>query len=56
MLTKKFLELAKNGQSVPSTFVKQYMPAIEMIDDIVKAGPGYVQMLRSLQKRAKQRR
>ena len=54
--TKKFLELAKNGQSIPSTFVKQYMPAVEMIDDIVKAGPGYVQMLRSLQKRAKQRR
>ena len=54
--TKKFLELARSGNSIPSTFVKQYLPAIVLIDDIVKAGPGYVQMLRSLQKRAKQRR
>ena len=54
--TKKFLELARSGNSIPSTFVKQYLPAIQLIDDIVKAGPGYVQMLRSLQKRAKKRR
>ena len=54
--TKKFLELARSGNSIPSTFVKQYLPAIVLIDDIVKAGPGYVQMLRSLQKRAKRRR
>ena len=54
--TKKFLELARSGNSIPSTFVKQYLPAIVLIDDIVKAGPGYVQMLRSLQKRAKKRR
>ena len=54
--TKKFLELARSGNSIPSTFVKQYLPAIKVIDDIVKAGPGYVQMLRSLQKRAKKRR
>ena len=54
--TKKFLELARSGNSIPSTFVKQYLPAIQLIDDIVKAGPGYVQMLTSLQKRAKKRR
>ena len=54
--TQKFLELARSGNSIPSTFVKQYLPAIQLIDDIVKAGPGYVQMLRSLQKRAKKRR
>ena len=54
--TKKFLELARSGNSIPSTFVKQYLPAIKVIDDIVKAGPGYVQMLRSLQSRAKKRR
>ena len=53
---RKFLELARSGNSIPSTFVKQYLPAIQLIDDIVKAGPGYVQMLRSLQKRAKKRR
>ena len=54
--TKKFLELARSGNSIPSTFVKQYLPAIQLIDDIVKAGPGYVQMLRSLKKPPKTRR
>jgi hypothetical protein len=37
-------------------FVQAYLPAIEMIDDIVKAGPGYIQMLRALQNRAKKAR
>ncbi|MGY8864739.1 MAG: hypothetical protein ACKVJK_03815 [Methylophagaceae bacterium] len=53
MLTKKFLELALNGKSVPSTMVKGYLPALKMLDDIVTAGPGYVQMLRLLHQRAK---
>ena len=53
VMAKKFLELAKNGQSIPRQFVAAYLPAIEAIDDIVKAGPGYVQMLRQLQNRAK---
>ena len=53
MLTKKFLELALNGKSVPGTMVKGYLPALKMLDDIVTAGPGYVQMLRLLHQRAK---
>ncbi|MDA9938770.1 hypothetical protein N9C48_01535 [bacterium] len=53
MLTKKFLELALNGKSVPSSMVKGYLPALKMLDDIVTAGPGYVQMLRLLHQRAK---
>jgi len=40
MLTKKFLELALNGKSVPSSMVKGYLPALKMLDDIVTAGPG----------------
>ena len=51
--TKKFLDMAKQGKSVPSPFVQAYLPAIQMLDDIVKAGPGYITMLRALQKRAK---
>lgn len=53
MLTKKFLELALAGKSVPSTMVKGFVPALEMLDDIVTAGPGYVQMLKLLHQRAK---
>jgi|TARA_A100001388_G_scaffold87691_1_gene63407 hypothetical protein len=53
MLTKKFLELAKNNKSVPANILQAYMPAIVMIDNIVKAGPGFVQMLRTLENRAK---
>ena len=54
--TKKFLEMAKDGKSIPSQFVKSYLPAIILVDNIVKAGPGYVQMLRSLENRAKKNR
>ncbi len=53
LLTKKFLDLARDGKSIPSNAVKAFSPAIEMLDDIVTAGPGYLQMLRVLHKRAK---
>lgn len=52
-LTKKFLEQAKDGKAASANMVQAYMPAIEMIDDIVKAGPAAVQQLRALHKRAK---
>tara|TARA_B100000674_G_scaffold113067_1_gene84403 strand:- start:179 stop:1048 length:870 start_codon:yes stop_codon:yes gene_type:complete len=53
MLTKKFLQLAKDNKSVPANILQAYLPAIVMIDNIVKAGPGFVQMLRTLENRAK---
>ena len=53
MQAKKFLELAKNGQGVPQQFVQAYLPAVVMIDDIVKGGPAFVQQLRLLHNRAK---
>lgn len=53
MAVKKFLDLAEDGKSVPSSLVKGYLPVIEMIDDIVQAGPSYVQMLKALHNRAK---
>ena len=54
-LTKKFLELAKDGKGIPAPMVQAYLPAIALIDDIVKAGPAYVQNLRALHKRAKKK-
>ena len=56
MGTKKFLELAREGKSIPGTFVKAYQPALEILDDIVTAGPSYVQVLKVLHKRAQRER
>lgn len=56
MMTKKFLELAKDGRSIPSNMVQAYLPAIELLDNIIKGGPGYVQILRQLENRAKKGR
>ena len=52
-LTKKFLEQAKDGKAASASMVQAYMPAIKMIDDIVKGGPAMVQQLRAVHKRAK---
>lgn len=51
--TKKFVELARNGQSIPSVIANGYLPIIKMIDDIVKGGPQYVQLLRTIHKKSK---
>ena len=53
MKTKNFLQLAKQGKSVPGQFVQGYLPAVKMLDDIVQAGPAYINLLRSLHIRAK---
>jgi len=54
-LTKKFLDSAKNNKAASASMVNAYLPAIEMLDDIVKAGPAFVQNLRTLHSRAKKR-
>ena len=56
MRTKNFLELAKQGRSIPGQFVQGYVPAVKMLDDIVKAGPAYINLLRALHQRAKKSR
>lgn len=52
----KFIENAKAGRSIVANFVQAYLPIIIMIDDIVKAGPAYVQQLKILHNRAKNAR
>ena len=42
--------------NIPNTFLNGYMPIIKMVDDIVSAGPTYVQNLRVLHQRAKKQR
>lgn len=50
--TRLFLKKAAGGDSIPSTAVKGYQPAVKMLNDIVQAGPGFVQQLKVLHKRA----
>jgi hypothetical protein len=53
MMTRRFIENAKDGKAASANMVQAYMPAIEMLDDIVQAGPSFIQNLRALHKRAK---
>lgn len=55
MKATKFAEQAQEGRTPPQQFVKAYLPIIDMIDDIVSAGPGAIQQLRLVHKRAKTR-
>jgi len=54
--TKRFIDLALNGKSIPGSLVQAYLPAIKMIHDIVKAGPSFVSVLKALQSRAQKSR
>lgn len=55
-MTKLFVERAKQGSPTNGQMNKAYMPAVEMLDDIVTAGPAFIQQLRALHKRAKKGR
>lgn len=55
MMVKRFIEMAKDGKGAPSTMVSAYLPAIKLLDEIVQAGPAYIQQLRALHSRAKKR-
>lgn len=55
-MTKLFIEHTKQGKATNSAMNQAYLPAIEMLDDIVSAGPGFIQQLRALHKRAKNTR
>lgn len=52
-MAKLFVEQAKQGKSTNGQMNKAYMPAVEMLDDIITAGPAYIQQLRALHRRAK---
>lgn len=56
ILIKNFLQNTRDGKAIPSNMVRAYAPVAEIMDDIVTAGPTYINMLKSLQKRAKKQR
>lgn len=53
MKAKKFSEMARRGESIPSTFVKAYAPLVEMIDDFIAAGPSGIAKLKQVHKSVK---
>jgi len=50
---KMFVDMAEANKSIPSQFIKAYGPIIGMIDEIIEAGPAYIQMLKTVHKNAK---
>ena len=53
-LARKFVEMTGRGQAIPGNLVQAYAPAVRMLNDIVRAGPAYVGMLRTIHNKAKQ--
>lgn len=49
----KFLQSARSGRSILANFTQAYLPMILMIDDIVRAGPSYIEQLKQVHNRAK---
>lgn len=55
-MSKLFVEQVKQGKATNSAMNQAYLPAVEMLDDIITAGPAFIQQLRTLHKRAKKGR
>ena len=49
----KVLNMTTRGLGIPPRFAQAYAPIMRIIDDIVKAGPGYVNLLKQVHNRAK---
>lgn len=49
----KVLSMTSRGMGIPPRFAQAYAPIMRIIDDIVKAGPGYVNLLKQVHNRAK---
>jgi len=52
-LAIKHIELSSQGKPIPSNITKAFNPAVQMLVDIIKAGPAHVAMLKNVHKRAK---
>jgi len=52
-MIKGFLERVERGETIPSQMTKAYAPAVKILNDIVKAGPAYTNIVHMAHKRAK---
>ena len=49
----KVLSMTSRGLGLPPRFAQAYRPIMQIVDDILKAGPGYVNLLKTVHSRAK---
>ena len=49
----KVLNMTSRGLGIPPRFAQAYAPVMRIVNDIIKAGPGYVNLLRQVHNRAK---
>jgi|TARA_R110000772_G_scaffold240226_2_gene352413 hypothetical protein len=49
----KVLSMASRGLGIPPRFAQAYAPVMRIVNDIIKAGPGYVNLLKQVHNRAK---
>jgi hypothetical protein len=49
----KVLSMTSRGLGLPPRFAQAYKPIMQIIDDIMKAGPGYVNILKTIHNRAR---
>lgn len=47
-MARRAMEMARNGQSVPASLMKGFMPILEKLDKFIKGGAGAVQRLNTL--------
>lgn len=52
LLVRNFINLMREGKSIPAQYVQAYAPIAELIDDIVQGGPAYINLLKSINKKA----
>ena len=49
----KVLHMTTRGLGIPPRFAKAYEPIMRIVNDIIKAGPGYVNLLKQVHNRAR---
>ena len=52
----KYVELASQGKTIPANIAQGMNPAIQLLVDIVQAGPSYISMLKYVHKQAKNKK
>ena len=56
ILIKGFIDHVREGKPIPSNMVKAYAPVVKFMDDIVRAGPSYINMIKAIHNRAEKAR
>ena len=50
---RRAIQYALEGKSIPSNYIRGFAPIVEIVLDVLRGGPSYVQQLQQLDRRAK---